>query len=488
MNEVGRTMGNFHTRASQWIGLLISVLMLVSLGATRTQASDLLERVKKQEIKQVLRLRVGHSKVLRTPFTITRISMADPEIADIILISEKEVYVNALAPGVTNLSIWGKRRFTTATVTVEADVSLLKEKLYQVLPGEKIGVEAAGDSVVLSGEVSSPVSQQTAVSLALPFAGGKKDKVVNLLHVGGVQQVMLEVRLAEISRNVLDRIGINYTVLAESAFGVSMISGLASIADLARTFGSTTFTQSLSTNITAVAGAQTGGTLWTLFFDLLKQQGLGRVLAEPNLVTTSGQEASFLAGGEFPIPVPQSGVGGGSTITIEYKKFGVGLNFTPTVLNDGKISMRVAPEVSELDFTAGVAFTALGFNVPGLRVRRMSTQVEVKDGQTLAISGLLQDSYRTTINKFPLLGDIPILGVLFRSSSYQKNETELVVLVTPHLVKAMTAGAPRLPTDKYVEPTDLEKYFLGCLQGRQKQSNQAPAEASLPGFGHQSVK
>ena len=149
-----------------------------------------------------MRLRVGHSKVLRTPFAITRISMADPEIADIILISEKEIYVNAQAPGVTNLSIWGKNRFTTAMVTVEADVTLLKEKLHQILPKEKIGVEAAGDSVVLTGEVSGPVAQETAVSLALPFAGGKKEKVVNLLHVGGVQQVMVEVRLAEINRNV----------------------------------------------------------------------------------------------------------------------------------------------------------------------------------------------------------------------------------------------------------------------------------------------
>ena len=161
--------------------------------------ADLLERVKNQEIAQVLRLRVGHSKVLRTAFPITRISVADPEIADIILISEKEIYVNGLAPGVTNLSLWGKSRFTTATVTVEADVSLLKEKLHQILPKEKVGVEAAGDTVVLSGEVSGPLAQETAISLAVPYAGGKKEKVVNLMHVGGVQQVLVEVRLAEIA-------------------------------------------------------------------------------------------------------------------------------------------------------------------------------------------------------------------------------------------------------------------------------------------------
>ncbi len=344
-----------------WLAWLLLGLALVLGGALPAQAADLLERMKDQEIKQVLRLRVGHSKVLRTPFPITRISMADPDIADIILISEKEVYVNAQAPGVTNLSIWGKSRFTTATVTVEADVTLLKEKLHQILPKEKIGVESAGDSIVLSGEVSGPVAQETALALALPFAGGKKEKVVNLVHVGGVQQVMVEVRLAEINRNVMDRIGVNAVVLTKSGeFGVSQINSLASISNLVRTLAGTTFNQAMSSNITAIAGFKGAGALWTLFFDVLKQQGLGRVLAEPNLVTTSGQEATFLAGGEFPIPVPQSGVGGGSTITIEYKKFGVGLNFTPTVLDDGKISMRVAPEVSELDFTSGVAFTPWG--------------------------------------------------------------------------------------------------------------------------------
>jgi pilus assembly protein CpaC len=481
------------TKAAKWGWLLLGFVLVLG-GAHQTQAADLLERVKNQEIKQVLRLRVGHSKVLRTPFAITRISMADPEIADIILISEKEIYINALSPGVTNLSIWGKNRFTTATVTVEADVTLLKEKLHQVLPKEKIGVEAAGDSVVLTGEVSGPVAQETAVSLALPFTGGKKDKVLNLLHVGGVQQVMLEVRVAEISRSVLDRIGINANVLTPSGkFGVSQINQLASIQDLVRFFGPTVvapWTQGMAAGLTAIAGFQGGGALWTLFFDLLKQQGMGRVLAEPNLVTTSGQEANFLAGGEFPVPVPQSGVGGGSTITIEWKKFGVGLLFTPTVLDGGKISMRVAPEVSELDPTTGVVIN--NFAIPGLRVRRMSTNVEVKDGQTFAIAGLLSDTNRDVINKFPVLGDIPILGTLFRSSSYQKNETELVVLVIPHLVKVVTPGsAARLPTDKYVEPTDYEKYLLGYTQGRPRPTKGAPPAAAGPlplGFGPQAVE
>ena len=479
-----------------WWGIILGLL-----GAGPAQAADLLDRVRNQEINQVLRLKVGRSKVLKTPFALTRISVADPDIADLILINEREIYINALAPGATNISMWGKSgRFTSATVTVEADLSLLKEKLHQILPKEKIGAEAAGDSIVLSGEVSGPVAQSTALALALPYAGGKKDKVVNVMHVGGVQQVMLEVRVAEISRVVAERIGVNFNALAPGGnFGVNQIGGIGTIADLARVFSgvtrsssTTSFAQVLSPAITAMGGWTAAGTLWTVFMDLLKQQNLGRVLAEPNLVTTSGQQASFLAGGEFPIPVPQSGVGGAATITVEYKKFGVQLDFTPTVLNEGKIAVKVHPTVSEIDNTFGQSFVLPGgFVVPGLRVREMNTHVEVNDGQTFAIAGLLSDQSRNVINKFPVLGSIPVLGVLFRSTQYQKNETELVALVTPHLVKPMAPGAARLPTDKWIDPSEVDIYLLGLEQGRQPAASApapAPAAPLPPAFGHQPVK
>ena len=414
--------------ARRWMWLWWGII-LVLLGAVPAQAADLLDRVKNQEINQVLRLKVGRSKVLRTPFALTRISVADPDIADLILISEREIYINALAPGATNISMWGKSRFTSATVTVEADLTLLKEKLHQILPKEKIGAEAAGDSIVLTGEVSGPVAQSTALALALPFAGGKKDKVVNVLHVGGVQQVMLEVRVAEINRLVAERIGVNFNALAPGGnFGVNQINSLASVSRPGPRFSpgsgsasTTSFTQVLTPALTAMGGWTAAGTLWTVFLDLLKQQNLGRVLAEPNLVTTSGQQASFLAGGEFPIPVPQSGAGGATTITVEYKKFGVQLEFTPTVLNDSKIAVKVHPTVSELDNTFGQTFVLPGgYVVPGLRTREMNTQVEVNDGQTFAIAGLLSDNSRTIIKKFPVLGDIPILGVLFRSTNTRR--------------------------------------------------------------------
>jgi pilus assembly protein CpaC len=483
------------TRATRWGGWLLTLGVIWGLLAASASGADLLERVKHQEIVQSLRLRVGQSKVLRTPFPITRISVADPEVADIVLISEREVYVNGLAPGVTNLSIWGKSRFTSAMVTVEADVSILKEKLHKVLPKEKIGVEAAGDSVVLSGEVSGPVAQATAIALATPFAGGKKDKVVNLMHIGGVQQVMLEVRIAEIERDLLDRIGINTTIGSQHGnFGVTNVSS----ASLASVFSSLTSnaTTAMTRGFAAASSPSTffggasfkaGGLIWTMFFDLLKERDLGRILAEPNLVTTSGQQASFLAGGEFPVPVPQSGVGGGTTITIDWKKFGTQLVFTPTVLDDGKIAMDINPEVSELDFTIGTSIN--GTVVPGIRTRRMSTHLETQDGQTFAMAGLLQHIDANTLQKYPVLGDIPVLGNLFRSNKWQNNETELVVLVTPHLAKPLAPGAVRLPTDKWAPTTDFDKYILGLDQGREQPTPpQSQPAQTPPGFGNQKLE
>jgi pilus assembly protein CpaC len=453
-------------------------------------AATLLDRIKDQEINQIVRLKVGRSKVLRSAFPLSRISVADPDIADLILISEREIYVNGLSPGVTNISMWGKSRFTSATVTVEADLTLLKEKLHQILPKEKIGVEAAGDSIVLSGEVSGPIAQETALSVTQAFIGesgkgaaggrGKGSKIVNLMHVGGVQQVLLEVRIAEINRVIAERIGINFAAIAPNSFGVNTLNSLAPSSAF------TPLTQSLPTNLTALWGFTAGGTLWTYFLDLLKQQNLGRVLAEPNLVTTSGQKASFMAGGEYPIPVPQSGIGGAATITIEYKKYGVQLEFTPTVLDEKKIAIKVHPIVSELDYANALALQ--NYVVPALLSREMDTQVEVHDGQTFAIAGLLQDQSRNVINKFPVLGDLPVLGALFRSTNYQKSETELVALVTSHLVKPMTPGKSRLPTDKWIEPSEVDIYLLGLQQGRQQPApTPAPPAPLPPGFGNQSI-
>ncbi len=515
----------FRFRPSEWglglcliccLGLVIPWFMVPSAAA-----QNLLERIKDQDISQTLRLKVGQSKVLRTAFPIIRISVGSQEIADVLVISQREVYITGLQAGYTNISVWGEHgRLTSSIVLVELDVSLLKEKLYQVLPTEKIAVYPNGRSVVLAGEVSSPVAAQTAISVAEGFLGIKaggggavedpkasqtnvqtstgpqgtsqtagsgapeKGRVINLMHIGGVQQVMVEVRVAEISRDVGRQIGINFSGISGTGnFGVSLLDNLTTLNSFSRSFTSTTLDMAVTTAINAMGGWKAGGILWTAFFATLKREGLGRILAEPNLVTTSGQEAEFLAGGEFPIPVPQMM----GTIGVEYKKFGVGLKFLPIVLDNGKISLKVAPEVSELDQTLAPINWA-GYIIPGLRVRRTSTQVEVKDGQTLAIAGLLSDNYRTIINKFPVLGDIPILGTVFRSSRFQKNETELVVLVTPYLVKPTTAKDTRLPTDAYVEPNDYEFYLLGKKEGRAAPRPKPKKETLPPGFGPEVVR
>jgi pilus assembly protein CpaC len=243
----------------------------------------------------------------------------------------------------------------------------------------------------------------------------------------------------------------------------------------------------VSDSINGILRFLSKGTTWTVFIDALKEEGLLKVLAEPTLVTLSGKTANFLAGGEFPIPVPQPGAAG-TTITIEYKPFGVGLHFTPMVLSNKKISMEVRPEVSDLDFSN--AITISGFLIPSVTTRRVSTTIELADGQSFAIAGLLRDNVREIISKFPVLGEIPVLGALFRSTSFRKNETELIVIVTPHLVKPLDLTKQTLPTDSYIEPDDFEFYLLGLLEGKEKpvsgpEGAQRKKDRKLEGsFGH----
>jgi pilus assembly protein CpaC len=301
--------------------------------------------------------------------------------------------------------------------------------------------------------------------------------VNNLVEVGGIHQVMLEVRVAEMSKSTARQLGINYAWQNGDDFGVSLLGDLANVVkpnDAVLGGGGLGFEFSPAVN--ALFRFSSGNNTWTGFVDALKEDGLVKIMAEPTLISLSGQPASFLAGGEFPVPVPQ-GLG---TVAIEYKPFGVGLTFTPTVLNEGRIGIEVAPEVSELDFSTAVAFS--GFIVPGLSTRRASTVVELGDGQSFAIAGLLKETIRDNIQKFPFLGDIPVIGALFRSKSFQKNETELVILVTPHLVKPVNQEDQPLPTDFYVEPNDIEYYLFSAMEGR----SQAPANApGLDGeFGH----
>ena len=424
---------------------------------------------------QQLNLTVGKSVIIQCPNPVKRVSLVAPEIADAMVVTPNQIYLSGKAPGVTNLTLWVDDKVSAILdLVVSPDISRLKETLHQVLPEEKdIGVTATHDNITLSGTVSSTANLSQVLALAEPYF---PKKVINLIEVTGVHQVMLEVRVAEMSRSLLRRLGLNFAYLSSSGanFGVTLLNRLASLpvnpaSGLA-----------LSDRVTGIFRFTASDTSWTLFIDALKEDGLLKVLAEPTLITLSGKTANFLAGGEFPVPVPQSGIS--NTITIDYKPFGVGLNFTPVVSSNDKISIQVAPEVSELDFANAIVVS--GFVVPSLTTRRVSTVIELADGQSFAIAGLLKDEVREIVSKFPVLGDIPILGALFRSSSFQKNETELIVIVTPHLVKPLDMAKQTLPTDQFIEPDDIDFYLLGHMEGKGKtKSATSPSSSSDPSEG-----
>src|SRR5919108_1800151 len=445
-------------------------VMVVSLWFLFSPAGSAQERAQgtiRTYTPQKLNLVVGKSLVIDTPVAIKRVSLANPDIADTVVISPRQIYLTGKAIGTTNLTMWGgdDRVSSVFDVAVSADLSLLKETLQEILPRENIKVIAAQDSITLSGEISSTANLSQAQAITEAFA---PKKVVNLAQVAGVHQVMLEVRVAEMSRSLARRLGFNFSAVTESGgFGVSLLNNLSAVvrpvdALLVPTVDPALapFAQAFRSSINSLFRFHKGDTTWTGFIDALKENGLVKILAEPTLVTLSGQEARFLAGGEFPIPVPQQF----NVITITFKQFGVGLSFTPTVLSSDKISIRVAPEVSDLDFSTAIVLQ--GFVVPGLTTRRASTVIELANGQSFAIAGLLRENVREVVARFPFLGDIPILGVLFRSTSFQKNESELIIIVTPHLVKPLDVAKQTLPTDQYIEPNDFEWYLLGSLDGQ----------------------
>jgi pilus assembly protein CpaC len=430
-----------------------------------------------------INLEVGKSIIIRSAVPIVRVSSANDQVATVTGLSPTQVYVTAgKASGVTNITLWQAEDKVAAVYDVEVapDVSSIKEKIQRLFPEEKgLRISASHDSLTLAGTVSSTAVLSQVMALAEAYGGEKK--VINMVQVSGVHQVMLEVRVAEMQRTLTKQLSINFTMAAGSSFGMGLLGGLGSV--VSPVAGAINTPPSL--NLAPATNALfhiAGNPSLTAFLDALKQDGLVKVLAEPTLMALSGQTATFKAGGEFPVPIPQ-GLG---TVGIEYKEYGVRLDFTPTVLDDNRISMKVAPEVSELDYTNAV--TIQGTTVPALTKRGVATVIELGDGQSFAIAGLLQDNITEKIGKYPYLGDTPVLGALFRSSQFQRNETELVVIVTPHLVKPIDLKNQPLPTDRYVEPSDTDFFLRGLLQGCQKASPPPVCQDSKAGlegdFGH----
>jgi len=413
-------------------------------------------------------LMVGRSAVLDTGSPIARVSLTSAEVADAMVTTPSQVLINGKMPGTISLFVWDRggtlKRYE---VTVQRDLARLGEQLTQLFPGEGITAMSNGKSVVLSGTVSHKDVVERASLVASGYVD-KKDDVVSLLQVrdsGGSNQVLLRVRFAEVSRSALTELGVNFFTgpngYKDVLGRVTTQQFPAPAFDSGGDQGKLVFSDFLNFF------------LWDLKHDLgavvkaLQVKGLFQSLAEPNLVSESGKEASFLAGGEIPVPIAQPS-GGGTSVTIMYKEFGIRLNFTP-VINGDRVHLKVRPEVSTLDFANGV--TLQGFRVPALSTRRTETELELQNGQTFAIAGLINNTMNKSLQKIPGIGDIPVLGYLFRSQAAQKDRSELVVMITPEILPRMSPGVtPALP--RISEP------FLPPLD--QKKSREQPAPAFRP--------
>jgi pilus assembly protein CpaC len=405
---------------------------------------------------------VNKSQVLKADRPFAKALVGNPDIADVLPLTNQSLYVLGKKAGTTSLTLYDRSNNLIAVVDVAVgpDVTTLKRQLSELMPSDQVGTRIANDSIVLEGIVSSAASADRAVQLAETFAPGK---VVNLMSIGSAQQVMLEVRFSEVKRSALKQIGLGTFIGGDKISGVigggssltpdpDTGSGVLKLGSILDSFGiiSRTF---------RAFGANFEATL-----DALERKGAITTLAEPTLVALSGETASFLAGGEFPVPVvqnsgSQNSGGNTGTFTVEWKPFGVSLAFTPTVLADGVINLVVAPEVSSIDPTASIVINNL--RIPGLQTRRARTVVEIRDGESFAMAGLLRRDFQNTVRQFPVLGSIPIIGSLFRSTGFQREETELVIIVTPRLVRPVRAGALKAPTDRVGPPPEVDLFFNG---------------------------
>ena len=407
-----------------------------------------------------LDLALNKSQILTADRPIDRAMIGNDEIADILPVSDRSVYVLGKAMGTTSLTLYDRanRVIAIMDISVGPDIAALQTQISEIMPGEAIQARLTNGKLMLTGSVSDPGMASRAHRIAEAYAG---DDVINMLGVVSSQQVMLEVRFAEVNRTVGERLGVSGFAgsfggdfRAAQGRGASAVPGQNGIgADLVidpilESFGIFS------------ALFEIGDVDIEAFLNVLEREGLSKTLAEPTLVALSGERASFLAGGEFPVPVAQAGAGGGAqAITVEFKPFGVSLGFTPTVLGDRTINLIVEPEVSSIDPSASV--TINGLTVPGLQTRRAATTVELRDGESFVLAGLLRTEYQTSVQQLPILGSLPIIGSLFRSSQFQKGETELLIVVTPRLVKPIRPDQVRLPTDRVADPDAAETLLLG---------------------------
>jgi pilus assembly protein CpaC len=423
-----------------------------------------------------LHLLVGRSLIITSPGRIKRVSVADPSIAEAIVVTPYQILLNGKAPGGVSLLIWDENDQSQAfEVSVDIDVLSLSEKIHEVFPSEPVVVESSKDSVMLSGKISSAA----VADKILEVVKNATPKVTSLMQVPPpiTGEILLEVKFAEVDKSALQQLGVNLLFPGGSTLGqvstqqfsppiiqgqIGTLGGGASTSTPTTGTGTptttTTFGLSNLLNIFLYNPSMNVGAT----IQALQTNDVLQILAEPNVLTVSGKEASFLAGGEFPYPVVQS-TGGGTfpTISIQFKEFGVKLNFTPTIMPDGSIHLKVTPEVSALDFTN--ALTISGFTIPALSTRRVTSEMDLQDGQSFAIAGLMDNRVTEQFSKIPWIGDVPVLGKLFQSRSLQKTKDELLVVVTPRIVHPLAANqvppGPTFPISFLPGPTTPQTFL-----------------------------
>ena len=433
-------------------------------------------------------LEAGKGTLIRLNAAASTVFIANPDIADVQVKSPSLIYLSAKQPGETVVYAVdaADNVLLHSPVRVEHDLSRMRASMHALMPGENIAVNSVDNSVVLSGDVSTAGRAEKARALAASIAAAtdvKNANVINQLAVDTPSQVNLRVKIAEVNRTALKALGFNFAKPPAGCGGLGSIPCGTTSNFLLGT--NNTFTnQSITTTNEFAYGIPIPGSGSRLeaVLDALTQENLITTLAEPNLTATSGQTASFLAGGEFPVPVAAATTNGTPTITVEFKTFGVELDFTPTILDSNHLSLKVRPEVSQLTSTGAVSVpitSSATVTIPALTVRRAETTVDLASGQSFALAGLLENTTEQDISKIPWLGDIPVLGQLFRSNLFQHNETELVIIVTPYLVKP-SATALAAPTDGFVLSHDAERL---ATSAEYKQTLPAPQRGPLPAGG-----
>jgi len=449
--------------------VLAAVLCVVGVGGAVWAQAD--------ADPEPIALVAGRSVVVRAPWPTVRVAVTDPRVADVQVLTPQQILLQGVKVGVTDLILWSEedaQRTWQRRVVVRLDTEDVRNSLRQLFPTAQIAVTDSGEVLLVKGLLRTA---DQAVQLK-EYLEKTKTPFVNMTSVAGVQQVQLQVRVAEVSRAAIRQLGVNFMGTDDDFFFGPKVGGIVPDMDIGPAGQTFPTPESFEDLIWGTAeGGIPGGSSVTLFagfpkanmevwLQALAENQYMRILASPTLVALSGEEANFLAGGEFPIPVPQtSGGGGGQTITIQYKQFGVLLSFRPVVLGDGAIRLRAVQEVSEL--TDVGALSIQGYSVPGLTTRRAEATLEFKSGQSFAMAGLLRRSNAAYNSRVPGLGDLPVLGPLFRSIRYKSEETELVIFVTASLVEPMSvAQTPPLPGVAHTEPNDWEMYVLGLLEGQ----------------------